>query len=75
LGGIFIINIQLQEYMSKNTLSISDSVLGSCYYLITGFHGLHVCIGLFALTLVADLIESYKVDRDRVFAYALALAY
>jgi cytochrome c oxidase subunit 3 len=75
LGGLFIINIQLQEYFSKNTLSISDSVIGSCYYIITGFHGLHVCIGLFALTFLSSFISTFKIDRDRIFAYALALAY
>lgn len=75
LGGIFVINIQLQEYMSNNTLGISDSVIGSCFYLITGFHGLHVCIGLFFLTFVGDLIQNYSVSRDRVFAYSIALAY
>nr|CAG4717836.1 unnamed protein product [Naegleria fowleri] len=41
LGVIFVLFIQLSEYVSTNTLSISDSVVGSCYYLITGFHGLH----------------------------------
>jgi cytochrome c oxidase subunit 3 len=75
LGGIFVINIQLQEYISKNTLAISDSVLGSCFYLITGFHGLHVCVGLLFLTFVGDLIKNFSVSRDRVFAYSIALAY
>jgi len=75
LGGVFVINIQLQEYMSGTTLSMSDSVLGSCFYLITGFHGLHVSIGLLFLTFVGDLIDDYAVNRDRIFSYSLALVY
>jgi cytochrome c oxidase subunit 3 len=75
LGGMFLLNIQVQEYCSKNTLSISDSVLGSCFYLITGFHGIHVCVGLFFLTFVSDLIQTYAVSRDRIFSYSIALIY
>nr|YP_010049265.1 cytochrome c oxidase subunit 3 [Pleurostomum flabellatum]QPL15603.1 cytochrome c oxidase subunit 3 [Pleurostomum flabellatum] len=75
LGGMFLLNIQVQEYFSGNTLSISDSVLGSCFYLITGFHGLHVCIGLLLLTFVSDLIQNYSVTRDRIFSYSIALIY
>lgn len=75
LGLFFVLFIQLSEYVSINTLSISDSVLGSCYYLITGFHGLHVCMGLFFLALATHHIDSFTIDRDRVLFYALALAY
>jgi len=75
LGIVFVFLIQLAEYESANTLSISDGVVGSCYYLITGFHGMHVCIGIIFLSITALQIENYTVDRDRIFAYALALTY
>lgn len=75
LGILFVLYIQLSEYISNNTLSISDSVVGSCYYLITGFHGLHVCIGLVFLALATYQIDTYTLDRDRILVYALALTY
>jgi len=75
LGILFVLYIQLSEYISTNTLSISDSVIGSCYYLITGFHGIHVCVGLIFLAIATYQIDSYTIDRDRILVYALALTY
>lgn len=75
LGVVFVFFIQLSEYVATNTLSISDSVVGSCYYLITGFHGLHVCIGLIFLAIATVQLDSYTIDRDRILVYALALTY
>jgi len=75
LGIIFVLYIQLSEYISINTLSISDSVVGSCYYLITGFHGVHVCVGLIFLSIATAQLDNYTIDRDRILVYALALTY
>ena len=43
LGAIFTL-LQVLEYMEA-TFSMSDSVYGSVFFLATGFHGAHVCIG------------------------------
>ena len=43
-GELFVI-IQASEY-SMSPFSVSDSVLGSCFFLLTGLHGLHVIVGL-----------------------------
>ena len=43
LGAIFTM-LQSLEYMEA-TFSMSDSVYGSVFFLATGFHGFHVCIG------------------------------
>jgi len=47
LGTLFLI-IQAIEYFSAKTC-FNDSVYGSIFYLITGFHGLHVIVGLIML--------------------------
>nr|QNK04068.1 cytochrome c oxidase subunit III [Tridacna noae] len=43
LGGFFML-IQAYEYWSM-PFSMYDSVYGSCFYMMTGFHGLHVIAG------------------------------
>ena len=46
--AFFFLLIQLIEYNGLN-LTISDNVYGSFFYLLTGFHGFHVTIGLLFL--------------------------
>jgi cytochrome c oxidase subunit 3 len=50
LGALFLAN-QGREFLVNN-FDISSHAYGSIYYLMTGFHGLHVAAGL-ALLLVA----------------------
>lgn len=47
LGGYFIA-IQSYEYFEAS-FTMSDSVYGSCFFIATGFHGLHVIIGAIIL--------------------------
>jgi heme/copper-type cytochrome/quinol oxidase subunit 3 len=61
LGAIFLIG-QGHEYYSliKEQVTVSKSEFGSSFYALTGFHGLHVFIGLIILTCVYILtLEGY----------------
>nr|YP_010879043.1 cytochrome c oxidase subunit III [Batracomorphus rinkihonis]WHE42695.1 cytochrome c oxidase subunit 3 [Batracomorphus rinkihonis] len=50
LLGLYFSMIQLYEYM-ECSFTISDSVFGSTFFLMTGFHGIHVIIGtMFLIT-------------------------
>nr|AMA06640.1 cytochrome c oxidase subunit 3 [Cryptolaemus montrouzieri] len=42
--GIYFSFLQAMEYL-KAPFSMADSVYGSCFFMATGFHGLHVIIG------------------------------
>nr|YP_009136577.1 cytochrome c oxidase subunit 3 [Lepidodermella squamata]AKD00052.1 cytochrome c oxidase subunit 3 [Lepidodermella squamata] len=42
--GAYFTYLQVNEYLSA-FFTISDGVYGSCFYVATGFHGLHVLIG------------------------------
>nr|YP_214846.1 cytochrome c oxidase subunit III [Leptorhynchoides thecatus]AAT64943.1 cytochrome c oxidase subunit III [Leptorhynchoides thecatus] len=48
LGYLFLL-VQKGEWLNSN-LSWGDGVFGSFFYMITGFHGLHVLMGLFLLS-------------------------
>nr|UPL65860.1 cytochrome c oxidase subunit III [Onymocoris hackeri] len=48
--GLYFTVLQGYEYY-ESMFSISDSVYGSCFFMATGFHGIHVIIGtLFIIT-------------------------
>ncbi|MGZ3839980.1 MAG: cytochrome c oxidase subunit 3 [Flavisolibacter sp.] len=51
LGIIFLIGQGLEYYklLSINHLTLGSSVFGTTFYTLTGFHGLHVLIGLIIL--------------------------
>lgn len=44
LLGIFFTLVQLLEYI-ESSFRVSDSVYGSRFFIMTGFHGLHVLVG------------------------------
>jgi len=56
LLAVYFLYVQLGEYKSA-TFTIRDSVYGSCFYLMTGFHGLHVIVG--AVFLGVNLCRTY----------------
>jgi cytochrome c oxidase subunit I len=56
LGAIFIVG-QVTEYANLygEGVTLSTNPFASAFFTLTGFHGLHVLIGLLALTIVALL--------------------
>ncbi len=63
LGIIFLFG-QGSEYarLIQANVTVSQNVFGSAFFTLTGFHGLHVLIGLIVLTIVGVMIFS---DRFR----------
>lgn len=56
--GLYFSFLQFYEY-NEAIFTISDSVYGSSFFLITGFHGLHVIIGtIFISTTIIRLIKN-----------------
>lgn len=56
-GAIFMYG-QIKEYLRlySEQVTISRNIFGTNFFTLTGFHGLHVILGLFALLVVFVLI-------------------
>ena len=63
LGSVFLIG-QGTEYANliSMNVTISQNVFGSSFFTLTGFHGLHVLLGLITLSIISVMIysNSYK---------------
>jgi cytochrome c oxidase subunit III len=57
--GVVFIAAQARDW-SKLTFGVSSHAYGSAFYLMTGFHGLHVIGGLLAMTLMAGRAASAR---------------
>nr|YP_010937205.1 cytochrome c oxidase subunit III [Iassus lateralis]WIW75748.1 cytochrome c oxidase subunit III [Iassus lateralis]WKW94148.1 cytochrome c oxidase subunit III [Iassus lateralis]WLN32153.1 cytochrome c oxidase subunit III [Iassus lateralis] len=44
LLGMYFSMLQLYEYM-ESSFTIADSIFGSTFFMMTGFHGIHVLVG------------------------------
>jgi cytochrome c oxidase subunit III len=62
LGGIFIV-VQGYEFAS-NGFGLGDGVFGSTFYILTGFHGAHVLVGLAFIAMVANRTRLGMVSAD-----------
>lgn len=60
LFAVIFVGVQGFEYVDSSVM-ISDGSFGSCFYLLTGFHGFHVAVG--GLMLVVALIRCYKYEQ------------
>jgi heme/copper-type cytochrome/quinol oxidase subunit 3 len=62
LGAIFLVG-QVTEYLGlfAHGVSINTNLFGSTFFTLTGFHGLHVLIGLFALAALLGIAMNGRV--------------
>ncbi len=62
LGGVFLVG-QLMEYakLLNENISLSTNLFGTTFFTLTGFHGLHVFVGLIMLSMLAGYTFLGKV--------------
>ena len=72
--ALFFTRLQLMEY-SECSFTISDSVYGSLFFLMTGFHGIHVFIGTCFLFVCYFRYESGHFSRFYHFGFEAAIWY
>lgn len=73
LGLIFIF-FQYLEY-SNSLFTISDSVFGASFFLLTGFHGFHVIIGVLFLSVSLIRLISYHYSENHYLNATFASIY
>nr|AHA52505.1 cytochrome c oxidase subunit III [Euurobracon breviterebrae] len=73
LGSVFIF-FQFMEY-KDSFFSISDSVYGSIFFLITGFHGFHVIMGVIFIFYSVVRIFSFHYTKIHHLGFEVASWY
>lgn len=66
--------LQGVEY-TVSSFTISDSVYGSCFYLSTGFHGIHVLVGTAFLTVGLWRLYAYHLTDHHHLGYESGILY
>ncbi len=77
LGAIFM-SLQAYEYIhayADLNLRLDTGIYGSTFYLLTGFHGLHVTIGAIMLTVMLFRVIAGHFRPDHHFAFEAAAWY
>jgi heme/copper-type cytochrome/quinol oxidase subunit 3 len=66
LGAAFIAG-QIYEFTAfvKEGLNVSRNLFGSSFFVLTGFHGAHVTIGILMLAALAYLSNKGKLPKER----------
>ncbi|WP_060981603.1 cytochrome c oxidase subunit 3 [Vibrio splendidus] len=71
LAGFFLF-FQVEEYLhayQEMGLTLQSGIYGNTFFLLTGFHGLHVCLGtLFLIVLLARVAKDHFTPKDH-FAF------
>ncbi|MEZ5439852.1 MAG: cytochrome c oxidase subunit 3 [Lysobacterales bacterium] len=71
LGGVFLY-FQVYEYMhaySALNLTLGSGVYGSTFFMLTGFHGMHVTLGAIMLTVILGRSIAGHFTKDNHFAF------
>jgi len=76
LGGLFIA-IKLAEYAEEigRGIGLETSPFFTLYFLLTGFHLLHVCLGIVILAVVCRRAEASGVETGSAFWHMVDLVW
>jgi cytochrome c oxidase subunit 3 len=78
LLGVVFLFVQGYEYAhawSEMNLKLSSGVYGSTFYMLTGFHGFHVFVGMLMLLFITLRLQKGHFTKDRHFGFEGAAWY
>jgi len=70
--GLTFTALQVYEYQTA-TLTISDGIYGSVFYISTGFHGGHVLLGTLCLFVCTIRLMLNQLNINHHIAFELAI--
>jgi len=76
--GLVFVGLQAYEYIHAYTdlnLTLGAGIYGSTFFMLTGFHGLHVTIGAIMLIVILARSIAGHFTPDRHFAFEAAAWY
>lgn len=76
--GVVFLGVQGYEYMyawNDLNLKMSSGIYGSTFYLLTGFHGFHVFVGMLMLFFITLRLQKGHFTKDRHFGFEGAAWY
>nr|YP_004425016.1 cytochrome c oxidase subunit III [Utterbackia peninsularis]ADL62593.1 cytochrome c oxidase subunit III [Utterbackia peninsularis] len=74
LLGIYFTFLQVSEYM-ECVFTIADSVYGSLFYVMTGFHGVHVIVGTTMLLVMLFRLCNNSFSSERHLGLEISIWY
>ncbi|MDF2446146.1 MAG: cytochrome c oxidase subunit 3 [Moraxellaceae bacterium] len=76
--GVVFLGLQVEEYIHAYThmgLTLKSGIYGSTFFMLTGFHGLHVTIGTIMLAVMLVRTIKGHLTPDNHFAFEAAAWY
>lgn len=76
--GLFFVYLQAVEYHHAYTemgLTLKSGIYGTTFYMLTGFHGFHVCLGAFMLLVMFLRALKGHFNKDDHFGFEAASWY
>ncbi len=76
--GVIFLGIQVYEYghaWQDLGLRLDTGIYGSIFYLLTGFHGLHVLVGVITLAVILGRVLAGHFTADNHFGFEAAAWY
>nr|YP_010872788.1 cytochrome c oxidase subunit III [Laemobothrion atrum]WGU50352.1 cytochrome c oxidase subunit 3 [Laemobothrion atrum] len=68
-GAVFFV-LQLEEFLSSS-FTMADGAFGSLFYILTGFHGLHVVLGTIMLLYTLWRMALFPGEMGKSYSYSM----
>ncbi|NYT52642.1 MAG: cytochrome c oxidase subunit 3 [Candidatus Vesicomyosocius endoextente] len=69
--GVLFLGFQITEYghAYHDGLKLTSGIYGSTFYMLTGFHGFHVTVGVIMLTVILYRVQKGHFSADSHFGF------